>query len=537
MIWDMSCRILIASLLLLAAAVAADMPAPPAQRWWSYVETLAHDRMEGRGTGQPGYKRAAEFVAAELRRLGIQPAGEDGYFQKVRFLTRELDWERSSLVLVRDGKSEPLRLGPDAMISARVDPAAELEAPLVFVGYGLKMPEVGYNDFEGVDVSGKIAVIMDGRPEHLPGPLTAHFGSTAERAKALREAGAIGTVRVLNADTMETPWERQVLNARSVSMRLQDARFDDTQGQRLSVTLSPQAAPRIFDGSGHDIAGLLALARAGKQLPRFPLKYSLRARTTVKRGKVASMNVVGLLPGADPALKNEVVVLSAHLDGYGVGRPVDGDAIYNGALDNAAGAATLLDIAANLQEKKPRLRRSVAFVFVTGEERGLLGSRYFAANPTLQGRMVANINSDMYLPLYPLRRITMYGLGESDLERDVRAAAERLRVTVAADPEPKRNAFIRSDQYSFIREGVPALALSFGYEPGNEEAQAKWQWLRERYHSPNDDLNQPVNLQGAADYNQLMLLITESVANRDSRPQWNENSFFRRFADQKRASD
>lgn len=537
MIWDMSCRIFIATLLLATAALTAEMPPPPAQRWWSYVETLAADSMEGRGTGQPGYKRAAEFVAAELRRLGVQPAGERGYFQQVRFITRELDWERSSLALVRDGNAEPLRLGPDAMISARVDPAPELEAPLVFVGYGLRIPEAGYDDFDGVDVRGKIAVIMDGRPEHLPGSLTAHFGSTAERAKALREAGAIGTVRLLNADTTETPWERQVLNARAASMRLEDAQFDDTHGQRLSVTLSPQAAPRIFQGSGHSIADLFALASAGKQLPRFPLKYSLRAKTRVRRGKVRSMNVVGLVPGSDPALKDEVVVLSAHLDGYGVGRPVDGDAIYNGALDNAAGSATLLDIAANLHQNKTRLRRSVAFVFVTGEERGLLGSRYFAVRPTLKGNIVANINSDMYLPLYPLRRITMYGLGESDLEQDVRAAAQKLRIAVAADPEPKRNAFIRSDQYSFIRQGVPAMALSFGYEPGNEEARAKWQWLRERYHSPKDDLNQPVNLQGAAEYNQLMLLITESVANRDASPQWNENSFFRRFAKQNGSSD
>jgi Zn-dependent M28 family amino/carboxypeptidase len=460
----------------------------------------------------------------------VQPAGDHGYFQRVDLVSRELDWEKSSLALLRDGQSEPLQLGPDAMISTRIDPAPQVEAPLVFAGYGLKIKEAGYDDFAGIDLRGKIAVILDGRPERLPGALTAHFGSTAERSKALREAGAIGSLRLLNSDSMETPWERQVANARTPSMSLADPVFNETEGLQLSVTISPKVAPRLFAGSGHTLDELLALAKEGKQLPRFPLAYSLRARTKVKRGKAQSMNVVGLVPGSDPKLKNEVVVLSAHLDGYGVGRPVDGDAIYNGALDNAAGAATLLDIAAHLHASKSRLRRSVALVFVTAEERGLLGSRYFAARPTLPQTIVANINSDMYLPLYPLRRITMYGLGESDLEADVREAADKLRITVAADPEPKRNAFIRSDQYSFIREGVPALALSFGYEPGNADAQAKWKWLRERYHSPKDDLNQPIDLQAAADYNQLMLLITESVADRDSRPQWNQNSFFRRFA-------
>src|SRR5688572_4758733 len=168
----MSSRILVALLLLVAAAVAVEMPAPPAERWWSYVGTLASDRMEGRGTGQPGYRRAAEFVAGELRRYGVQPAGEGGYFQKVRFITRELDWERSSLSLLRDGESETLRLGPDALVSMRVDPRPDVEAPLVFVGYGLEIKEAGYDDFEGLDLRGKIAVVMDGRPEHLPGALT-----------------------------------------------------------------------------------------------------------------------------------------------------------------------------------------------------------------------------------------------------------------------------------------------------------------------------------------------------------------------------
>jgi Zn-dependent M28 family amino/carboxypeptidase len=239
--------------------------------------------------------------------------------------------------------------------------------------------------------------------------------------------------------------------------------------------------------------------------------------------------VVGVLPGGD--LNNEYVVISAHLDHLGTGLPVRGDSIYNGAMDNASGVASLLEIARALHESKRPLRRSIAFVAVTGEEKGLLGSRYFATHPTLKsGVMVANINLDMFLPIIPLKILTVMGLPESDLGDDIALVCKKHGVRVQADPEPDRNLFIRSDQYSFIRQGVPALAFKIGYEKNSAEAAIAKNWLTERYHAPSDDVRQPVDLQAAAAFNVLMLELAEMEANRATRPRWKAGSFFRRFA-------
>jgi Zn-dependent M28 family amino/carboxypeptidase len=231
-------------------------------------------------------------------------------------------------------------------------------------------------------------------------------------------------------------------------------------------------------------------------------------------------------------LKDQYVVLTAHLDHLGIGEPINGDRIYNGAMDNASGVATLLDIAESLNESKPKLRRSLLFVAVTGEEKGLLGSRYFAAHPTVKpGSMVADLNVDMFLPLFPLRSVTVYGLNESDLGDEIRAVAKARGVRVQDDLEPERNIFIRSDQYSFIRRGIPALAMKVGYEKGSPEEKIVNTWLKERYHAPADDLKQPVDLECAARFDDLLRALAEAVADRPERPRWNANSFFKRFAE------
>jgi Zn-dependent M28 family amino/carboxypeptidase len=240
---------------------------------------------------------------------------------------------------------------------------------------------------------------------------------------------------------------------------------------------------------------------------------------------------VAILPGTDPQLKNESVVFTAHLDHVGVGKPIKGDSIHNGAMDNASGVAALLDVAAILRDQGIKLRRSVVFLAVTGEEKGLLGSRYFALNPTVDPKgIVANLNTDMFLPLFPLKTLTVYGLDESDLGGDIRAVASTLGIATEPDPEPKRNIFIRSDQYSFIRQGVPALAFKVGFAKGSHEEEVAHRWLTERYHAPSDDLSQPVDKACAGEFDLLMARMLERVANRDTRPTWNANSFFRRFA-------
>jgi Zn-dependent M28 family amino/carboxypeptidase len=267
-------------------------------------------------------------------------------------------------------------------------------------------------------------------------------------------------------------------------------------------------------------------------LPAFALPAKLKAKTRLERSEVESQNVAGVLPGADPSLRMEYVVLSAHLDHLGIGRPIHGDSIYNGAMDDASGVATLLDIAHSIHAAKKSLRRSLLFVAVTGEEKGLLGSKYFAAHPTVKPQsMVADLNVDMFLPLFPLRILTVLGLNESDLGDQVRTVAQPLGIQVQDDLEPERNIFIRSDQYSFIRKGIPSLAFKVGYEKGSPEAATAKKWLTERYHAPSDDVHQPVDLAAAGDFNRVIRLVAESVANRSERPKWNSKSFFRRYAD------
>jgi Zn-dependent M28 family amino/carboxypeptidase len=534
------------TLLLLAAtfALATSLPAAPptpghfdGKTWWKHVQVLADDNMEGRETGSPGLRKAQAYIVDQLTRAGLQPAGSQGFYQPVKFVQREIDESHSSAALVRDGRLEPLNLGEDAFFSSRVPLAAEeITAPLVFIGYGLRVPEKSYDDFAGLDLKGKIAVILAGSPEAIPGPLASHYQTPGERWKALHAAGVIGVVSIPNPAAMDIPWSRMSLNRTHPSMDLADPEFDEIPGLKTFLTFNPEQADKLFAGSGHTFAGIAALGKDRKPLPRFPLPLSLRAHASVKRSEVESANVIARLPGSDPALKNEMVVLSAHVDHLGIGAPVDGDRIYNGAMDDGSGSALLLDLAANLaasargpHPEKPR--RSILFLFVTAEEKGLLGSKYFAARPTVDPKsIVADINVDMFLPIVPLKVLKIEGLAESDLGDRAAAIARSLGVKPIPDPEPLRNTFIRSDQYSFIRHGVPSLKMDVGFEPGTPEQAIFKEWLTKRYHAPSDDLNQPVDLGAAALYEEITRRLLLEVADDPTRPAWKPDSFFRRYA-------
>jgi Zn-dependent M28 family amino/carboxypeptidase len=381
---------------------------------------------------------------------------------------------------------------------------------------------------------GKIAVYISGGPSNIPGPLRAHYQSAHERNRALERAGAVGSVTIQNPKGMDIPWERASLSRFQPAMSLAGVGGAGERAKRFAVIFNPARAGKLFASTGHDATQLLALAADSKPLPRFPLPVSLRAKATVERSEAESQNIAGILPGTDPELKNEYVVLSAHVDHLGVGEAIRGDRIYNGAMDNASGTATLLDIAEALKDEHAHLRRSLLFVVVTGEEKGLLGSEFYARNPTVPRKeMVADLNIDMFLPLFPLRLMTVYGLNESDLGPRFREVATKLGVGVQDDPEPQRNVFIRSDQYSFIKEGVPSLAFKVGYQKGSPEEQIAKTWLKERYHAPSDDIYQPVDKACAAKFNQVVMEMAKAVANLTERPSWNADSFFRRFSQSK----
>jgi Zn-dependent M28 family amino/carboxypeptidase len=525
----------------LPALSAAQIPQPasaPAAKsqfdgnsWWGYVKVLAANDMEGRETGSPALRRAEAFIVEQLQKNRLEPAGADGFYQTMQFESRQIVESGSSLNLLKGKLVEPLSFADDAFFSTRVDLAPSVEAPLVFAGYGLSIPEKNYDDLAGLDLKGKVAVFVSGAPADIPGALASHYQSTAERWKALKKAGAVGTIVILNPASMDIPWARISANRAHPNMSLIGQEFNENAGQKLAVLFNPASAGKLFEGSGHNLQEILDLARERKPLPTFPLALSIRAKAEVNKKKVESANVVAKLPGSDAKLQNEYVVLSAHIDHIGIGEPIHGDRIYNGAMDNASGSAVLLDVAASLRKSAEKPRRSILFLFLTGEEKGLLGSRYFTEHPTVRPEsMVADINIDMFLPIIPLKVLTIYGLAESDLGDMARQVAQSLGIRSQPDPEPQRNAFIRSDQYNFIRHGVPALAMKVGFDPGSPEQQRFKDWLTHRYHAPSDDLDQPVDMSAAARYEDVIRGLLLRVADEQDHPQWKADSFFRRYA-------
>jgi Zn-dependent M28 family amino/carboxypeptidase len=266
-------------------------------------------------------------------------------------------------------------------------------------------------------------------------------------------------------------------------------------------------------------------------VPGFALNLSLSAEPVASRRPLSSPNIVGLLPGSDSRLAREYVVVSAHLDGLGVGEPIAGDAIYNGAMDNGSGVANVIEIARRLAGGKVKPKRSILFVIVCAEEKGLLGSHVFAERPSVpRGAVVADLNFDMPLPIFPLKAVTVLGEGESTLGAQVHAVAAARGLPVWPDPLPDRNSFTRSDQYSWVRAGVPALAFKFGFARGTPEEQTEKAWRANRYHSPSDDLTQPVVKEDAVKLNDFVADLALRIANDATRPAWLATSFFRRFA-------
>ncbi len=496
--------------------------------WWSHVQFLADDSLEGRGTGSRGFEQAATYMAEQFRAAGLEPAGVDGYRQSMDFHVVQIDETRCSLDLLDDGKVQPVKLGDDAVLGVGSGAAENVEAGAVFVGYGLTVPESHYDDLAGQDVKGKIVVLVTGGPANMPGPVKAHYQSGEERRKALAKAGVIGAIFISNPRSAEVPWSRIAAARFQPRMELSDPGQGVPPPLPVSIQFNPARAEMLFAGSGHTFQEILAAVNADKPIPHFLLAVKIHAKVGMTRSEAKSENVVGVLPGSDPRLKKEYVVVSAHLDHLGIGEPVNGDRIYNGAMDDASGDASLIEIARAMKDAKPK--RSILFLSVTGEEKGELGSQYFAAHPTVAGPIVADINMDMYLPLFPLKYLEVQGLGESTLGDDVRAVAGDAGVQVQADKEPEHNRFIRSDQYSFIKKGVPALAFKFGWVPGTPEEKTFRAWYAERYHAPSDDLSQPVDLAAAAQFDAILEKLALRVADADQRPAWKPDSFFRRFA-------
>ncbi len=490
------------ALFLLCLCVAATEPNAATRRWWQYVVALSGDSMEGRDTGSPAYQRAAHYVATEFEHIGIQPAGEQGYFQPVPMQRIQLNTASSSAVLEGKAGSRKLVWLHEITMTAASGLPEQIAAPLVF--RGTAEPPAG------LDLKGKIIV-----------RISPPVGTPAANAPApARIPGAAGT---LGIDNFDGPERRRWPAAYAVTVSL--AGTPAPTSTVPALFLNPSVAEELFRGSGHTYAELKKLYDTGQPLPWFEIPATLRASLHFDSSNITSDNVVGVLPGSDPVLKDEYVVISAHLDGYGYGEPINGDRIYNGAFDDAAYVATLLDLGAQWKASSTKLRRSVLFAVVTGEEKGLLGSRYYAAHPTIpKERLVADINLDQLRPLFPLKLLTMIAVDDSTLGDSARAVADSMGIRIQPDPEPDRNLLRRADQYSFMQIGVPSASFVFGYEKGSPEEVIYRRWYADRYHSPSDDLQQPWDPEAAAKFNEFFRREVESVANADTRPRWKPGS-------------
>lgn len=516
-----------------AAALGAAAPVDYARRGetaWADVKVLADDNMEGRRAGSPGHRRAAEYVAAEFRKAGLAPGGDGGWFQRVPLESRTIDESASSVSLVgADGERE-LEPGVDVIFSLRGNYAPQVEAPLVFAGYGLSVPQYGYDDLADADLEGKVVVAFMAAPKSVPGAVGAHFGSATERWKAYRARGAVGMMLVPNPFSSDIHWERIAPTRFDPFMVLGPPEEDLFAGQKLWLSYNPAKLPQLFAGSPQGADAVLAKLKDGAALPHFDLAFRVRAATAAKTTQVTSENVIGILRGSDPKLRAEYVVLSAHIDHLGIASEAPAgatDKLYNGAMDNASGVAVLLDVARDLRRTKARPKRSIVFAAVTAEESGLLGSRAFVSRAQrTKMRIVADVNTDMFLPLYPLEHLVVFGLEESDLAADARAAAGTLGVAVMSDPQPARNRFIRSDQYSFVRAGIPALALKIGFAADSPQAEIEKKWIAERYHAPGDDLAQPVDFGAMGKFSVLVQRLALRIADRSTVPEWNATSAF-----------
>jgi Zn-dependent M28 family amino/carboxypeptidase len=329
---------------------------------------------------------------------------------------------------------------------------------------------------------------------------------------------------------MDIPWERQVLRRFEPFMALRESGEDPFDGQQLWLQFNPKSLYKLLDGSGHRAEDILEALKGDDPLPHFDLKFRLSATVDATVESTVSENVAGVLTGSDPALRNEFVVLSAHLDHLGIASDGGPDKVFNGAMDNASGVAVLMQIARQLGKHKAP-RRSIVFVAVTAEELGLLGSRAYVNGVSAQGkRIVADLNTDMFLPLYPMQYLMVFGLEESELGDDARMVAAETGIVVQPDPQPLRNRFIRSDQYSFIRAGIPALATKVGFAPGSPQAEMEHQWTATRYHAVGDDISQPVDLGAVGRYEDVIRRLAVRIADRDQAPKWLPTSVFSQLA-------
>jgi Zn-dependent M28 family amino/carboxypeptidase len=522
--------------LLAAAAAISIAAAAPAQDagepqfrpevFRAHVTFLADDLLEGRGAGTRGYDLAARYVASRFEALGLKPVSDEGWFQEIGFVEYKLA-EPETAALTIGGRS--FGHGKDAILYAMpAEGRQAAEAPLVFAGFGIDAPEAGFDDYKGLDVRGKIVVVLSGFPKGTPSDVGAHLNSEKRRAAEAR--GAIGMITVrTKAETGRRPWARLLESANEGSMTWLDPAgtpFVLAPGLKFRALVDTAAAEALFAGGKRSLARVLDEAdRAGGRPKGFALKHRASFALQNSLKPLKSANVLGVLPGSDPALAGEYLLLMAHLDGLGIRDREGDDDIHNGAMDNATGIATMIEVARAMASDPNRPKRPILFAAVTAEEHGLLGAQYLAKHPvTGSGRIAGVVNLDMPVLLYDFKDVIAFGAEHSTMGPAVRRAGAQMGVALAADPLPQEGLFTRSDHYRFVQEGVPAVFLMTGFANGGGEQFEGF--LARNYHKPTDDLALPIDWNAAARFARINYLIAREIADAPEAPKWYSDSFF-----------
>ena len=489
------------------------------------ITYLADDKLKGRAPGTEGYQMAVDYVVNHLKALNVKPAGENGtWLQTVRI--RKAFVHDAKMLVNNTPVTNGLAIYPSPVTSTTISSSG-----IVFAGYGISEPALGYDDYTNLDVKGKTVIVIRGTTDKLSSSVSAHVASSSTILKVAALHGAVGVI-IASADTA-------IKTAANLSQGVNS--IMDDQGNvavsrsyysnqlKLYASANYMAATAIFNSLGRSFTDMIMKYKAGEP-QSFTLNGTIQFSYTSTYKDILSYNVVGKITGSDPQLKNEYVVHSAHLDHLGIGRPVEGDSIYNGAHDNASGVASLLGIAKIYNSIKIKPKRSILVVMVTGEEMGDLGSGYFATHPTVPVKsMVADVNTDMPTIIAPLLSITALGAEHSSLSAQVTEAASYFGISVEPDPEPKQARFTRSDQYSFVLAGIPALHIKYGSKTAdgkNNLNDIVAPWRAKYYHKPQDDINGVFDFEAGKKYAQLNFLIGYLVAQNTGRPVWNKGDIF-----------
>lgn len=525
--------------LLLSAAVLglvafpahAEEPAFSADRVKAHVAFLADDLLEGRGTGTRGHEIAMRYVASQFAAYGLTPAGKDGSWYQPVTLSEASPGSVPASVTITAAGAAPVTFAQASEIiaaSSQTDKTTDVAAQVVFAGFGIDAPKQGFNDYAGLNVRGKIVAILAGIPKGPPNEVLAHLSRQKAIMAAARGAIGIVTIPTLESNRLR-PWERQRQYAGTPSMtwvKPDGSPYVGAPGIRGGATFSMVAAQALFTGAKTPLAKVLETADKQLGMPKgFALPASVRITTTSQQRLVQTANVVARIEGSDPALKAEYVGIMGHLDHLGINPAKPGDNIYNGALDNASGVAVMLEVAHGFAHDAVKPKRSLIFVANTAEEKGLLGAESFANDPPVPiADIVSVVDLDQPMLLYDFTDVIAFGGDHSTMGEAISRAAAKAGVGVSPDPMPAETIFVRSDHYTFVKRGVPALLLATGFANGGKQA---WEhYLATDYHQPSDDMKLPINWAAGAKYARVNYLIAREISDAAERPRWYAGDYF-----------